>query len=479
MAKEEILYLERRVKCDEVMTKEENLYLKRQDKCDEVMAKEEVLYLERQDKCDEVMAKEEVFLFEETIIILCALLPFTSGLDNGLARTPPMGWMSWERFRCNIDCKNDPHNCISAKLLMQMADRMAEDGYLEAGYEYLSVDDCWMAKERSHFMGSLIADPERFPNGMKAVIDYGGLKFGIYGQFLNITWKCRNLYWGVDMLKLDCCNPGPNFVTGMATFDIEATGIATFDIETTGFEKMGLYLNKTGRPILYGCSLALCMGPKVDYNLAKKYCNMWRNYEDVEDSWQYVFNIIEFYGKNDKKFLEIAGPGGWNDADQLIVGDFSLSVGQQQTQIGLWAIMAAPLFMSVDLRNIDATAKQLLLNKEVLAIHQDSLGIAGKRIWNIDEYAGRLESWLRPLSPKGRYAVGIFNKNVGGLLQMVNRTMSQLGLTDENGYTMKEVFTGISYGPYKLSDSLVIKLPPSNLFLAVATPVTEKELIIS
>lgn len=92
--------------------------------------------------------------------------------------------------------------------------------------------------------------------------------------------------------------------------------------------------------------------------------------------------------------------------------------------------------------------------------------------------AVKLESWLRPLSPKGRYAVGIFNKNVGGLLQTVNRTMSQLGLTDENGYTMKEIFTGISYGPYKLSDSLVIRIPPTNLFLAVATPVTEKELIV-
>ncbi|XP_071126809.1 alpha-N-acetylgalactosaminidase-like [Mytilus edulis] len=408
-----------------------------------------------------------------SVFILCVLLPFSIGLDNGLARTPPMGWMSWERFRCNIDCKNDPHNCISANLLMQMADRMAEDGYLEAGYEYLSVDDCWMAKERSQ-MGTLVTDPERFPNGMKAVIDYvhsRGLKFGIYGSVGNKTCKGYpgNKYhmardaatyaeWGVDMLKFDCCNPGPNFVTG--------------------FEQMGMHLNKTGRPILYDCALAICMGPKVDYNLVKKYCNMWRNYEDVEDNWKYVFNIIEFYGKNDKNFLEIAGPGGWNDADQLIVGDFSLSAGQQQTQIGLWAIMASPLFMSVDLRNIDPIAKQLLLNKEVLAIHQDSLGIAGRRIWNIDDYAVKLESWLRPLSPKGRYAVGIFNKNVGGLLQTVNRTMSQLGLTDENGYTMKEIFTGISYGPYKLSDSLVIRIPPTNLFLAVATPVTEKELIV-
>ena len=91
------------------------------------------------------------------------------GLDNGLARTPPMGWLAWERFRCNTDCENDPHNCISERLFMQMADLLITEGYYEAGYRcavqpltfahylhtsswklcrYINIDDCWLAHER-------------------------------------------------------------------------------------------------------------------------------------------------------------------------------------------------------------------------------------------------------------------------------------------------------------------------------------------
>ena len=70
------------------------------------------------------------------------------GLENGLARTPPMGWLAWERFRCNTDCANDPHNCISERLFRQMADLIISDGYQDVGYSYINVDDCWLAHTR-------------------------------------------------------------------------------------------------------------------------------------------------------------------------------------------------------------------------------------------------------------------------------------------------------------------------------------------
>ena len=70
------------------------------------------------------------------------------GLENGLARTPPMGWLAWERFRCNTDCANDPHNCISERLFRQMADLIVSDGYQDVGYSYINVDDCWLAHTR-------------------------------------------------------------------------------------------------------------------------------------------------------------------------------------------------------------------------------------------------------------------------------------------------------------------------------------------
>ena len=105
-------------------------------------------------------------------------------LDNGLARTPPMGWLSWERFTCNIDCVNYPHNCINEQLYKDMADRMVKDGFKDVGYQYVNIDDCWSEMKRDS-QNKLVADKKRFPSGIKALADYmhsKGLKLGIYGD---------------------------------------------------------------------------------------------------------------------------------------------------------------------------------------------------------------------------------------------------------------------------------------------------------
>jgi len=154
------------------------------------------------------------------MLLLAALLTMaglSSALDNGLARTPPMGWLAWERFRCNTDCENDPHNCISERLFMQMADLVISDGYYDAGYRYINIDDCWLAHERDR-RGKLQPDATRFPSGIKALGDYvhsKGLKFGIYEDYGNYT--CAGYpgilghlkedadtfeSWGVDYVKV-------------------------------------------------------------------------------------------------------------------------------------------------------------------------------------------------------------------------------------------------------------------------------------
>ncbi len=97
-----------------------------------------------------------------------------SSLENGLARTPPMGWLAWERFRCNTDCVNDPEHCISEHLFKTMADLVVSEGYRAVGYNYINIDDCWLARERDRF-GRLQPDPLRFPSGIKALADYVSL----------------------------------------------------------------------------------------------------------------------------------------------------------------------------------------------------------------------------------------------------------------------------------------------------------------
>jgi hypothetical protein len=160
------------------------------------------------------------------VILLSHYAP-VSALDNGVGRTPMMGWMAWIRFRCNINCEDDPDNCIHEKLFMEMADRMADDGWRDAGYKYLSLDDCWMATSRTA-NNSIRPDPSRFPSGMKALGDYihsKGLLFGLYTAVgsksccgfpsLNCSSveHCDQAHqdvqtyvsWGIDYIKVDSC----------------------------------------------------------------------------------------------------------------------------------------------------------------------------------------------------------------------------------------------------------------------------------
>jgi alpha-galactosidase len=151
--------------------------------------------------------KESILLF--AAIFFSTLTP-TWALDNGLARTPLMGWDSWNKFGCNV----------SEKLTRGMADAMASSSMKDAGYEYIVIDDCWQVRRDAD--GNIVPDPERFPSGMKALADYvhsKGLKFGLYSDAG--TGTCQNrpgsrghefqdarqyAAWGVDYLKYDWCN---------------------------------------------------------------------------------------------------------------------------------------------------------------------------------------------------------------------------------------------------------------------------------
>ncbi|XP_015676090.2 alpha-galactosidase A [Protobothrops mucrosquamatus] len=350
--------------------------------------------------------------------LLAAAVGLAAALDNGLARTPPMGWLHWERFLCQTDCEREPHDCISEQLFMQMADRMASEGWKEVGYHFLCIDDCWMAPTRDK-QGQLQPDPKRFPGGIKKLADYvhsKGLKLGIYADIGNRT--CAGFpgsyghyeqdaetfaSWGVDLLKFDGCDFG------------------TLDEMAEGYKKMSSALNKTGRNIVYSCEWPLYQRPfqKVNYTEIKQYCNYWRNYADISDSWISIKNILNWTSSNQDILVDIAGPGGWNDPDMLVIGNFGLSRDQQITQMAFWAIMAAPLLMSNDLRQISSQAKALLQNKEVIAINQDPLGKQGYRITKGQSF----ELWERPLSD-GAFAVAVLNqKEMGGPQSFVLATM--------------------------------------------------------
>ncbi|NXE83637.1 AGAL galactosidase, partial [Cochlearius cochlearius] len=395
-------------------------------------------------------------------------------LDNGLARTPPMGWLHWERFLCETDCDTDPRRCVSERLFVEMADVMAAEGWRDAGYEFICIDDCWMAPTRDEH-GRLQADPKRFPSGIRKLADYvhsKGLKLGIYSDVGNKT--CAGFpgsynhydldaqtfaFWGVDLLKFDGCNSD------------------TLELLAEGYRRMSLALNKTGRSIVYSCEWPFYLRPfqQPNYTEIKQYCNHWRNFYDVYDSWSSIKSILAWTALHQDSIVKIAGPGGWNDPDmamllgvfvflsQLVIGNFGLSWDQAVTQMAMWAIMAAPLFMSNDLRHISPEAKWLLQNKEVIAINQDLLGKQGYRITKDKNF----ELWERPLSGRA-YAMAVLNQQEIGGPQNFTFSLTFLGngLACNPACSIRQVLPASrDWGVYSWVSSLSVEVNPTGTVL--------------
>jgi alpha-galactosidase len=312
---------------------------------------------------------------------------------QGLALTPPMGWNSWNKFACNVD----------ENMIRQQADAMVSTGMKDAGYTYINIDDCWHGDRDS--LGFIHPDPKRFPSGMKALADYvhsKGLKIGIYSDAGSETCGGRpgsrgyefqdaKMYasWGIDYLKYDWCN-------------------------TEGLKQEGAYktiaaaLQKAGRPIV----LSLCeWGQSSPWRWASNVGHLWRSTGDITNQWEGIKSMGNWHALSVMKILEsqdtlrkYAGPGHWNDPDMLEVGN-GMPVNEDRAHFSMWAMIAAPLIAGNDLRNMSAATKEILTNKEVIAVNQDSLGIQAMKYSANDS----LETWVKPLK-NGDWAVCFLNR---------------------------------------------------------------------
>ncbi len=344
-----------------------------------------------------------------TVLVLLMLVPAvsTQALDNGLARTPPMGWNSWNKFQCDV----------SEELIRQTADTLVSTGMRDAGYVYLNIDDCWHGERDSE--GMIQPEPKRFPSGMKALADYvhgKGLRLGIYSDAGTQTCgKGPGSYgfeeedarqyaaWGIDYLKYDWCNTG---------------GIAARD----AYPRMRDALLRTARPIVF----SMCeWGRSEPWTWAAAVGNLWRTSGDIGICWEKkaceksyetgVMNVLDL-----QVGLEAyAGPGHWNDPDMLQVGN-GLSDTEDRSHFSLWAILAAPLLAGNDLRRMSAATRDILLNREVIAVDQDALGVQGRKVRD----DGGEEVWARPLSG-GAMAVALLNR--GDLPVRIRVGWSELG----------------------------------------------------
>ena len=343
--------------------------------------------------------------------------------------TPPMGWNSWNTFGADIN----------EQLIFDTADIMVEKGLLAKGYEYLVIDDCWSLKERDS-NERLVADPEKFPHGMKAVADYvhsRGLKFGMYSCAGNLT--CAGYpgsfehefidaetfaEWGVDFLKYDYCYHSP-IIHGKYLYS-----------------RMGLALENCGRDILFS---ACSWGADGTHEWIKGTgASMWRSTGDIFDTWDSIKDLA----KQQERLHPYHGAGCFNDMDMLVVGMYGKgNVGlkgcndtQYKTHFSLWAFMGSPLMIGCDIRSMNQAAFDILTNEEMIRINQDPacrqpVKLVG--IWNGDDilvYAKHLAG--------GDIALGLFNLREEKACAKVN--LDELGLPFSTGRTLEltEVWTG-------------------------------------
>ena len=322
-------------------------------------------------------------LFILILILIDTNQDFSQSFDD-LALTPPMGWNSWNYFGCNV----------SESMIRAQADAMVSSGMKDAGYQYIVIDDCWQTSRDSN--GYIIADPNRFPSGMKALADYvhsKGLKFGLYSCAGTLTcagrpgskgyeYKDAEKYaeWGVDYLKLDWCN-----TSGQDS--------------RQSYQLMRNALEAAGRPIVF----SICeWGTTQPWLWAKGIGNLWRTTGDIQANWSSVTSLLDLQVGLEK----YAGPGGWNDPDMLEVGNGSMTKGEYRAHFSLWCLLAAPLIAGNDLRSMNADVIEILTNKEVIAVNQDSLGIQGHKVRD----DGNFEVWSKLLKDSSQ-AVILLNRS--------------------------------------------------------------------
>jgi alpha-galactosidase len=372
------------------------------------------------------------------IILLLAFIPiYLSSASQIILPTPPMGWMSWNLFAEDV----------TEDGLKKMADAMLSSGMKEAGYTYIFIDDGWQGGRDNQ--NNILPDAKKFPSGIKSLADYmhsKGLKLGIYSDAAQLTCGGYTASygfeqqdaktfadWGIDYLKYDYCGAPEDSATAKERYKAMADA-----------------LRKCGREIAF----ALCewgirdpwkWGPVIGGQL-------WRMGGDIRDKWQDIrpnrnpktdcFGIIDAINNN-APLSSYAGPGKWNDMDMLVVGMYGkegpsgmcngkgCTDVEYQTQMSMWCMMAAPLSAGNDLTNMNAITKKILLNKDIISINQDALGIQAKpEIKNDTWYV-----FSKKLSD-GDIAISILN--ISGTAQKYALNFKDIGLPDK--YQLHDVW---------------------------------------
>ena len=370
-----------------------------------------------------------------------------------LIHRPPMGWNTWNTFGANI----------SDKLIRESADAFVEAGLKDAGYTYIVVDDCWSKKLRDPDTDRLVAEPQKFPEGMAPVADYvhgKGLKFGMYScagqrtcadypgsfdhEFLDAETFAS---WGVDYLKYDFCYK-PGGIDGRLLY-----------------RRMGMALRASGRDILYS---ACNWGSDDVWSWIRSTgAHMYRSTGDIFDNPASYRKIV--LSQLDK--LGTSAPQCFNDMDMLTVGMYGRGLvgttgctdADYRSQFALWCFCSAPLMLGCDIRKMSGFIRDLVTNKDLIRVDQDAEArppMAARHPWN-----GDLLTLLKHLDD-GTYALGFFN--LGEEEVEAVATFSDFGLPAHAGYDVsaRDVLDGTGESVYR--EYMRVKVPAHDCRVFIA-----------
>ncbi|KAG0458743.1 hypothetical protein HPP92_021871 [Vanilla planifolia] len=339
-------------------------------------------------------------------------------LENGLGRTPPMGWNSWNHFKCRID----------EKMIRETANSIVSSGLAALGYKYINLDDCWAESYRDS-KGNLVPKASAFPSGIKAIADYlhgQGLKLGIYSDAGTKTCSATMpgslgheeqdaktfASWEVDYLKYDNCNN------------------QNVNLKSR-YKNMSQALLKTGRSIFF----SLCeWGQEDPATWAAGVGNSWRTTGDISDDW----NRMTLLADENDKWASYAGPGGWNDPDMLEVGNGGMTTKEYRSHFSIWALAKAPLLIGCDVRSLSNETLAILGNSEVIAVNQDELGVQGRKVKSND----KLEVWAGPLTG-GKVAVVLWNR--GYSQATITAHWADIGLNPSSAFYVRDLWEHSSF----------------------------------
>ena len=365
-----------------------------------------------------------------------------------VAATPPMGWNSWNYFFGKVTDKD----------IRDSADEIVSTGMKDAGYVYVNIDDTWQGERDAN---GVIHPNGKFPD-MKALADYvhsKGLKIGIYsgpgtktcagfeGSYGHEEQDAKTYAeWGIDYLKYDLCSFIPDVMQKQAPND-EA---AQMRLMYQAYDKMAKALKATGRPIVlslcqYGWDSPWEWAPAIGGNL-------WRTTGDIEPHWDRIYTILS----QQEGLEKYAGPGHWNDPDMLEVGNGKLTIAENRSHFSLWAMLRAPLLAGNDLPHMKPEIKEILTNKDVIALDQDKLGRQASRVYS----DGEVDVWLKHLSG-GAKAIAVLNAGSDRVAtHPFHLSLKKLGIAGP--VKAKDLWTGQER---ELKDNMAIELKSHDILL--------------